>query len=273
MRMRPSLEPNCPTLLLAVILAAGGCGSAEPTPGAPPSGTGGVKGTGGAGGAKATGGSTGSGGLQSGGAGGGSGGALPDAAPSTPEVSSGSDVVTGWDVSADSSSEGGAPADAPPSTPRPDAMGQACATGTNYNFTIKPFAAQKGTFTAYFTASPGKSPSNSVIGLSDGMKYLHDDFSVIVRFGDSGNLDARNGTGYTSLSPIPYMDTDYHFRLVINVPMRTYAAYVTPEGKPEITIGTDLAFRDTAATPAQLSYWGVEAIAGHATKVCGFLVQ
>jgi hypothetical protein len=151
-------------------------------------------------------------------------------------------------------------------------MGAACASGGNYNFTIRPFASQTGTFTAYFTANPGNSPSNSVVGLSDGMKYLHDDFSVIIRFAENGNLDARNGTGYTSLTPIVYKETDYSFRLVIDVPARTYAAYVAFDGMPEITIGTNLAFRDTAATPKQLSSWGVEAIGGHSTKVCGFLV-
>jgi hypothetical protein len=121
--------------------------------------------------------------------------------------------------------------------------------------------------------TPSRAPTNSVIGLSDGQKYLHDHYSAIVRFAENGNLDARNGTGYSSITPIPYKVTEYHFRLVINVPERKYAAYVSFEGKPEITIGTDLAFRDTAATPAQLNYWGVEAIAPHQTKVCGFLVQ
>ena len=167
----------------------------------------------------------------------------------------------------------GAPTDANPSAPRPDAMGAACATGQRYTFTVRPFTPQTGTFTAYFTVTPGRAPTNSVIGLSDGQKYLHDAYAAIVRFGESGNLDARNGTGYTSLTPIPYKVTDYHFRLVVNVPARTYSAYVSFEGMAEITIGTDLAFRDSAGTPTQLSHWGVEAVAPDVTKVCGFLVQ
>jgi hypothetical protein len=66
---------------------------------------------------------------------------------------------------------------------------------------------------------------------------------------------------------------EYHFRLVVNVPTRTYDAYVTYEGMPEVTLGTNLAFRDTSGMPTQLSHWGVEAIAGHVTRVCGLLVQ
>ncbi len=118
-------------------------------------------------------------------------------------------------VTADSST-----ADAP-SVPRPDAMGAACATGGNYAFTVRPFASQKGTFTAFFTVTPSRAPTNSVIGLSDGQKYLHDDYAAIVRFGTSGNLDVRNGTAYSSLVPIKYTVTDYHFRLVVDVPGRS----------------------------------------------------
>jgi hypothetical protein len=248
------------------MLGWSGCGSAKRTAG-PLGGEGGIEDTGGTGG--------GSGGSPADAGSGGKGGMTGmDAALEVPVDAAAADVAAG-DVARDSSADVGmgAPADGPPAATRPDAMGAPCATGTNYNFTIKPFTSQMGTFTAYFTVSPGPPPTNSVIGLSDGMKFIHDDFAVIVRFGTSGNLDARNGAGYTSSTPIPYMDTDYFFRLVVNVPAHTYSAYVSFKGMPEVTLGTDLAFRDTAGTPAQLSYWGVEAIAGHVTKVCGFLVQ
>ena len=170
---------------------------------------------------------------------------------------------------ADSGSTGG---DAP-AVMRPDAMGAACATGGNYAFTVRPFgSSQKGTFTAFFTATPSRAPTNSVIGLSDGAKYLHDDYQAIVRFGTSGNLDVRNGTAYASLVPIKYTVTDYHFRLVIDVPGKKYAAYVTYGGMPEVTLGTDLAYRDSSDVPAQFSHWGVEAVAGSNMRICGFLI-
>jgi hypothetical protein len=180
-----------------------------------------------------------------------------------PADSTGGDAM----VAADAST-----ADAP-SVMRPDAMGAACATGGNYAFTVRQFGSQKGTFTAFFTVTPSRAPTNSVIGLSDGQKYLHDDYAVIVRFGTSGNLDVRNGAAYSSLVPIKYTVTDYHFRLVIDVPGKKYNAYVSYGGMPEVTLGTDLAFRDSAPTPTQFSHWGVEAVAGSMTKVCGFLVQ
>jgi len=38
----------------------------------------------------------------------------------------------------------------------------------------------------------------------------------------------------------------YHFRLVVNVPARTYSVYVTRPVEPELTVGTDFAFPPTA---------------------------
>jgi hypothetical protein len=54
-------------------------------------------------------------------------------------------------------------------------------------------------------------------------------------------LDALNGAAYSSLTPIKYMATTYSFRLVVNVPAKTYSAYVSWSGQPEVTIGTNLA--------------------------------
>jgi hypothetical protein len=278
MRMRTAAHR---TLLLALMLGWSGCGGGDDGggPAGGSSGAGGAGGrgsggrsgggTGGSAGSGGTGGAAGNGG-SSGGSGGSSGTGGAAGAPDAGDPPAG-DGSSG-DASADAAPAGDASAPAD-SGPRPDAMGAACATGGNYNFTIRPFTSQKGTFTAYFTVTPSRAPTNSVIGLSDGQKYIHDDYAAIVRFGTSGNLDARNGAGYSSTVPIPYKVTDYHFRLVVDVPARSYAAYVSFDGMPEITIGTNLAFRDSAATPTQLNYWGVEAIAPHMTRVCGFLVQ
>jgi hypothetical protein len=255
-------------LLLALTLAWSGCGSDPPSEG-PQGGAGGSGGTGGAtGGIRADASSGGSGGGTGGGGGGGRGGSSGvDAVPDRPGTAASPDAGGG-----DRARDGAGAATGDGGT-RPDAAGAACASGQNYSFTIRPFTTQTGTFTASFTARPSNAPTNSVIGLSDGPKYIHDSFAAIVRFGTSGNIDARNGAGYTSLTPLPYKVTDYHFRLVVNVPARTYSAYVSFDGMPEVTIGTDLAFRTSAGMPTQLNHWGVEAIQPHMTRVCGFLVH
>ena len=293
-RLRPLEVSGSCALLLAAVLTFSACGSEEGGA-APAAGQGGSAGRGGSGGNRATGGSSGSGGGtggstggatggsggastpgSGGGGGGGGGGGAGGGGGGGATVSDGgaSDGAAGQPGSVDGGRDmGSGSGDGPPVTTRPDAAGAACAIGQRYAFTIRPFMSQTGTFTAYFTVTPSNAPTNSVIGLSDGQKYLHDDFAAIIRFGTNGNIDARNGTAYTALTPIKYMVTDYHFRLVVNVATRTYAAYVSWGGMPEVTIGTDLAFRDSSGMPTQLNYWGVEAIAPHMTKVCGFLIQ
>jgi hypothetical protein len=246
----------------------GGGSGGSGTAGTGSAGTGGAAGTSGGSGAAGTGGGTGGTAGTTGGTGGsgtggaaGSGGTGMDAAAGTGGSAAG-------DAAADSG--GSPPGDA---GVRPDGMGQACATGSNYAFTVRPFgSSQTGTFTAYFTVTPSRAPTNSVIGLSDGQKYLHDAYAAIVRFGTNGMLDVRNGAAYMSMTPIQYKVTDYHFRLVVNVAAQNYAAYVSFEGMPEVTLGTNLAFRDSAGMPKQFSHWGVEAVAGSNTRVCGFLI-
>jgi hypothetical protein len=282
--LRQMSEPGVPGSSLklrlarsaALLLLAGwsACGSAQKN--APPAGgEGGGEETGGSATGGATGGSKGGAGSggKGGGGSGGSGGGMDASAPVEPDAGGPSPDLGTGDVAqgtpADSGS--GTAGDAPPAATRPEA-GQPCATGGNYNFTIKNFMSQNGKFTAFFTANPGPPPTNSVIGLSDGMKYLHDNFAAIVRFAENGNLDVRNGAAYMTMTPIKYANIDYHFRLVIDIPGKKYSAYVTPAGMAEVPMGIDMAFRDSAGAVNMMNYWGVEAIAGHTTRVCGFAV-
>src|SRR5581483_824459 len=72
---------------------------------------------------------------------------------------------------------------------------------------------ETGTFTATFDASPSLSPSNSLVGLSQGAVSAYTGIAVGIRFNPSGDIDARNGGAYAALSTIPYAaNTTYHFR-------------------------------------------------------------
>jgi hypothetical protein len=75
-----------------------------------------------------------------------------------------------------------------------------------------------------------------------------------------------------SMTPIKYANTDYHFRLVIDIPGKKYSAYVSYSNMPEVPMGIDMAFRDSAGAVNMMNHWGVEAIAGHTTRVCNFAV-
>jgi len=135
-----------------------------------------------------------------------------------------------------------------------------------------------GVFTAWFTATP--SGTNSVVGLSDGdvgpgsgNTPLHNLHQILIRFSAGGMIDARNGAAYTADTPIPYKpNSSFDFRLVVDVPAKKYSAYVSPKGQPEITIGTNLAYRDSARPATKFDHWAVQAVAAP-TTVCGFIVR
>jgi hypothetical protein len=263
---------------LAILLAlAVGCSKADP-----PRRTGGVGGTvdtggtgGGGGGAGGGGAGGGSGGAGGGGGSSGTGGSAGSDAAVAPADSGAVDAAMAKDTASTPSADG------PPSVLRPDAMGQACRTGQNFNFTITAFEpVQRGVFTAWFSATPSAAPTNSVVGLSDGDVSIgsgatpeHELHQVLIRFGASGNLDVRNGATYSADTMLKYQAIQYDFRVVVDVPGKKWAAYVSWQGQPEVTLGTNLAFRESAAVPTKFDHYGVESVAPNNTKVCGFIVR
>lgn len=253
--------------------AKGGAGSGDS------SGSGGMAapgGAGGSGGASVGAGNGGAAGDPSAGSGGSGGqtptGAAPGAGGTTTEPS---DAATGTPGDAASTP----PADAPPAVMRPDAMGQPCKSAGNEAFTVSAFDPQMGVFTAWFSVTPSIAPTNSVIGLSDGdvgpgsgNTPLHNLHQILIRFGASGAIDARDGATYRADSVIKYEVAQYDFRLVVDVPNKKYAAYVSSKGGPETTIGTNLAYRDSARPATKFDHWAVQANTAK-TTVCDFLVR
>ncbi|HSF32305.1 MAG TPA: fibronectin type III domain-containing protein, partial [Candidatus Tectomicrobia bacterium] len=72
---------------------------------------------------------------------------------------------------------------------------------------------------------------NGVTGLSLDSAGAYTDLAVITAFQTNGMIEARNGSAYAAVNPIPYTaNTPYHFRVVVNPQARTYSAYVTPQG-------------------------------------------
>src|SRR6185503_8800706 len=115
---------------------------------------------------------------------------------------------------------------------------------------------QTGTFTATFYATPSVNLIDTPIGLAQVSPTAFTDLAAIVLFNNVGNIQARNGGAYAAASTIPYSGgITYFFRLVINVPAKTYSAYVTPAGGSEITIGTNYAFRSEQSGATSLNYW------------------
>src|SRR5207237_1661372 len=127
-----------------------------------------------------------------------------------------------------------------------EAAPAACVTTPGINTWVNtPFANQTGTFTATFDATPSlDDPFDSVMALSSGPKTAFGDFACLVRFPDTGKIDARNGANYEAANDIPYSaGVKYSFRLVVIVTARTYSIYVTPAGGTEPTACTYFPFR------------------------------
>jgi len=160
------------------------------------------------------------------------------------------------------------PTPTPPPTPTPTP--QVCITGTTSAWPFRSFVSQSGSFTATFLTTPSTRPMDGVVGLSRFAPTSYSAFAALVRFNPSGYIDARHGSGYRAFTQIPYSaGSQYRFRLVVNVPSRTYSAYVTPPGQSERTIATNNAFRTEQAAASSLAYWGTHTESG-TISVCGF---
>ena len=125
---------------------------------------------------------------------------------------------------------------------------EVCTTATS-SWDNTSFVAQTGSPTVKFNATPSGNNINTVVGLSDGPQSAYASLAAIVRFNPSGFIDAYNGTGYSSLTSIPYTGgTKYSFWFQLNIPAQTYNVYVTPEGGSQVQIGANYAFRLSAPT-------------------------
>ena len=136
-----------------------------------------------------------------------------------------------------------------------------------------PFANQSATFAAEFDATPANSPTNTLIGLSNGSQTMQTGFAALVRFNPSSQIDALNGTTFQAASMLTYSASNtYHFRLVVSVASHTYSVFVTPPGGSEQAIATGFAFAAAHNTLSTLNSWALEeaSSAVSTTTVCNF---
>jgi hypothetical protein len=156
----------------------------------------------------------------------------------------------------------------------PISASAACLTATvGGGWQTGAFTTQSGTFTASFDATPSASPTNSVVGLSNGTQTAYSGYACLVRFNPSGAIDARNGSAYAASQTIPYSaNATYHFRIVANVSAHTYSAFVTPPGGSELTIGSNYGFRTEQNTVTALNSWAVfvDAAGSGTNTACNF---
>lgn len=135
-------------------------------------------------------------------------------------------------------------------------LSNACIQQLGDNWIDGTIPTQTGTFTAEWDATPSTSLNNSNVGLSLGAQTAFTGLAIAARFNPTGQIDARNGGAFVAASTINYQaGVKYHFRAVVNVPANTYSIYVTPAGEPELTLGTNYAFRSEQAGIKSLDHW------------------
>lgn len=133
-----------------------------------------------------------------------------------------------------------------------------------------PFPVQAAPFTATFTAVPAEARIDAIVGLSRGAASRYADLAAIVRFNNTGYIDARNGGAYGADSSIAYTaGASYRFRLLVDPAAGVYSTYVTPPGAAERTLASRYAFRSEQSAVGRLDSWALQSSAG-SHRVCAF---
>ena len=105
-------------------------------------------------------------------------------------------------------------------------------------------AEQRGSFEVSFDATPLADKIDVFTGISAAAPGSASDVSVIVRFNDSGMIDARNGGTFRADQALGYSANKvYRVRMVIDVAGRAYSVFVTPAGQAEVPLAKNYAFR------------------------------
>jgi len=104
-----------------------------------------------------------------------------------------------------------------------------------------------------FTARPTSNNTHALVGLSDVAAEAYRDVAVIVRFHESGRIDARDGGAYRADRQINYRaNMDYHIRLVLDVSSKRYRVFVKEGTGQELTLLSNAAFRSDQSSVSSL---------------------
>src|SRR5690348_5051823 len=78
-----------------------------------------------------------------------------------------------------------------------------CTMGTS-TWAANPLAAQTGTFSVNFDATPQANGIDAQVAMSQGVPSGYTDLAAIVRFNPDGTIDARKGSDYAADYSQPY---------------------------------------------------------------------
>ena len=113
---------------------------------------------------------------------------------------------------------------------------------------------QNGRFSVEFDVVPNGDNMYGVVGLSNGTVWGYSDLACMLKFNDSGYIEAINSDNYSSDEDIPYYaNMVYHVKLDISLDNHTYDIYVTPEGEERVMLGLDYSFRSGQSSISEIN--------------------
>lgn len=113
---------------------------------------------------------------------------------------------------------------------------------------------QKGEFRMTWDCTPGKVGLDAVVGIGVESVDTYTDLACMVRFAPNGFVDARDGSGYRSLNPMPYEpNRKYRVAITVNITTKRYDVTVTPEGGVSVVIASQFSFRTEQIGITQLA--------------------
>ena len=129
-----------------------------------------------------------------------------------------------------------------------------------------------GSFKVIYDATPASTIMDAVSGISYGFANGYTDLAAAIRFNSNGSIDARNGSGFTASSHIPYSKgVIYRFVFDVNVATHTYTASVIV-GSSQKTIGTNLKFRTEQSAGKYLNNVGALGATG-TINICDLAIS
>ena len=151
------------------------------------------------------------------------------------------------------------------------ALSAACVTSSSTCQNIPFTNSKSGQFETTFKVTPLAGSIDVVTGLSGGQASSAANMACAIRFRGDNVIVARNGGAWDAASTVSYTaNTEYSFRLAVDVTAQTFSIYVKPAGGSEVTLGSNFAFRVQASS---LVYWSVVDVEGHGTvTACDFAI-
>ena len=105
-------------------------------------------------------------------------------------------------------------------------------------------AAQKGSFELSFDATPLADKIDCFTGVAESTPRRANEVAVIVRFNESGFIDARDGNSFAADQKLGYgSGKTYRIRMEVDMAKKTYSVFVAPAGEAEVALARNFAFR------------------------------